>query len=376
MDFYELLGVARDADDHAIRRAYRRLARRLHPDINPGDEAAALRFRAISEAFETLADAERRRQYDNGPGVTAVVETATFGFEGFDFSTARSFEAGGSTFGDLFADVIRATVSSVHGPMDGADLHHSLPVSFAEAMSGTARPVTVLRREVCRRCGGTGLVQVAESACPRCGGSGAIRTVRGRMVFAKACEACEGLGVLRQTSCQSCAGGGVEPCSETVVVSVPPGVSEGERLRVAGKGHAGTRGGAPGDLYVTVRVEPHPVFRREGADLHATVPVAVHEAALGAKIDVPAFDGPARLRLPPGAQSGQRFRIHGRGVPGGRDGGRGDLVIEVRIVLPDLIDEASKDLLREFGRRNPEDVRARFWGRASAARAGDGEGRT
>ncbi len=361
MDFYDLLGVTRDADDQEIRRAYRRLARRLHPDINPGDDAAALRFRAISEAFETLTDPERRRQYDCGPTVAAVVETATFGFEGFDFSPARSGASAGSTFGDLFADVIRATVASPLAAADGADLHLTLPISFDEALAGVERPLTVLRREACRTCGATGGVEMPAVRCGTCQGTGAIRTARGRMVFAKPCEACGGTGVRRHAACHTCGGDGVETRSETVLVRVPSGVDDGERLRVAGKGHAGTRGGASGDLYVTVRVAPHPLFRRDGADLHVTVPIAVHEAGLGAKIDVPAPDGPARLRVPPGTQTGQRFRLHGRGVAVERDGTRGDLVVEVRIVLPGLLDERSKDLLREFGQRNAGDVRADLW---------------
>lgn len=366
MDFYQLLGVSRDADDHEIRRAYRRLARRLHPDINPGDEAAALRFRAVADAYETLIDPDRRRQYDCGPTVTAVVETATFGFEGFDFSAVRSHGSGTSTFGDLFADVIRATVTPARAPIDGADLYQSVSVTLAEAMNGADRQVTVLRRETCGACRGTGMVDVVESACPRCGGTGAIRTARGRMVFAKPCETCDGSGRQRHSLCRPCGGAGVDARAETVTIHVPAGVSEGERLRVTGKGHAGTRGGAPGDLWVTVRVEPHPLYRREGQDLHLVVPVAVHEAALGAKIEVQALDGPARLRVPPGTQTGQRLRVHQRGMRAMRGEGRGDLVAEVRIVLPGLLDERSKELLREFGQRNPGDVRAELWRQMSS----------
>ncbi|MEW5983571.1 MAG: J domain-containing protein [Acidobacteriota bacterium] len=362
MDFYELLGVSRDADEQQIRRAYRRLARRLHPDINPGDEAAAYRFRAVSEAFDTLIDPDSRRRYDScGSTVTAVVETASFGFEGFDFSAPGRHVLGAPTFGDLFADVIRATVSPAAAPAEGADLHLSVSVSLAEAMTGVERPVSVLRRHVCRECGGTGLVAMSEMTCRPCGGTGTIRTARGHMVFAKPCESCEGSGRLRQAACRACGGSGTDTRSETVAVPVPAGVADRDRLRVAGKGHAGTWGGNPGDLYVTVQVEPHPLFRRDGADLHLIVPVAVHEAALGAKIDVPAFGGPARLRVPPGTQTGQRFRLHDRGVPHGRDSRRGDLVVEVRIVLPGLLDERSKELLREFGQRNPDDVRADLW---------------
>src|SRR5437762_3251149 len=255
MDFYVILGLGRDATPGDIKRAYKRLARRFHPDINPGDRMAAAQFRQIAEAYETLSDPDRRRRYDAGGG-SAAIEESTFGFEGFDFSVSVS-GASASTFGDLFADVLH-------------------------------------QREVRR---------------------------------------------------------------ERLTVQVQPGLADGARIRMAGKGHVGRNGGENGDLYITVHVEPHPLFRREGDDLHLTVPVAVHEAALGAKIDVPSLDGPTRLRVPPGTQSGQRFRLRERGVPSPRDGRRGDIVVEVRLVLPKLLDERSKELLREFGKINSEDVR-------------------
>jgi molecular chaperone DnaJ len=181
------------------------------------------------------------------------------------------------------------------------------------------------------------------------------------MVFAKTCGQCAGTGVLRQASCTVCAGSGVEARAEMVPLSVPAGVADGDRLRVAGRGHAGVRGGEAGDLYITVQVEPHPVFRREGDDLHVTVPIGIHEAALGARVEIPTFDGPARLRVPPGAQSGQHLRLHERGVPSRRGGRRGDLVVELRVVLPSVLDERSKDLLRAFGEINAGDVRAELW---------------
>lgn len=363
MDLYELLGVSREAGPDDLKRAYRRLARKLHPDINPGDQAAALRFRAVVEAFETLADPERRRHYDacglaglTGPGAE------TFGFEGFDFSVESVGGALASTFGDLFADVIHGTVGAVtDGPQDGADLHVTAAISFDESVCGASRTVTLARRDVCRGCGGVGTMSVAESTCPSCRGAGTIRSARGHMVFSKTCARCGGTGRQRHAACPVCAGGGVEARSEVIPVRIPAGVADGERLRIAGKGHAGTRGGTHGDLYLTVQVAPHPRFRREGDDLHIVVPVAVHEAALGARIEMPTLDGPVRLRVPPGTQSGQRLRSRGRGVPSRRDGQRGDLVVELRIVLPAVLDERTKALLRTYGEINAEDVRADFW---------------
>jgi len=363
MNLYELIGVPREARLDEIKRAYRRLARRYHPDINPGDRAAAVRFRVVADAYEILADPERRRQYD-AYGLTATVldGTTTFGFEGFDFSGESASGPAASTFGDLFADVIHETVErAAEAGADGADLHASVSLSFEDAVRGTQTGVALVRRDACGACSGAGVVPVAESTCPACRGTGTIRSRRGHMIFSKTCERCTGTGRQRHAGCPSCAGMGVVPCSQTVPLLIPAGVADGDRLRVAGRGHAGSRGGRAGDLYVTVHVGTHPLFRREGDDLHVTVPVGIHEAALGARFETPTFDGPIRLRVPPGTQTGQRIRLHERGVPSRRDGRRGDLVAEFRIVLPAVLDERSKELLREFGAINLEDVRSEWW---------------
>jgi len=243
MDLYELLGVSRDAELDDLKRAYRRLARRYHPDINPGDRASALRFRAVVEAYETLADPERRRQYD-ACGLTGPLgqTTTTFGFEGFDFSVESVGGPSASTFGDLFADVIQDTLgSAAEGPEAGADLHVTTPISFEESVRGAQRTITLGRREVCRGCNGMGTMSVAESTCPACRGTGTIRSARGHMVFAKACGRCSGTGRQRHAACPACGGGGVEARTEVVPLPIPAGVADGERLRLAGKGHAGRR---------------------------------------------------------------------------------------------------------------------------------------
>jgi molecular chaperone DnaJ len=367
MDLYELIGVPRDAGREQIKRAYRRLARRYHPDINPGDRAAAVRFRVVADAYEILADPDRRRQYDAYGLAASVLEgRATFGFEGFDFSVESASGPSASTFGDLFADVIHDTIGgTAEGPVAGADLHGSAVLSFEESVRGTERSISLVRRESCRACSGAGTIPVAESMCPACRGAGTIRSARGHMVFAKTCGRCVGTGRQRHAACPACAGGGVEARSETVLLRIPAGAADGDRVRVSGKGHAGTRGGAPGDLYVTLQVAPHPLFRREDDDLHLVVPIGIHEAALGARVEIPSVDGPLRLRVPPGSQSGQRLRLHERGVPSRREGRRGDLVVELRIVLPAILDERSKELLRAFGQINVDDVRADWWRDAS-----------
>lgn len=355
MDLYLVLGVQREASDVDIKRAYRRLARRWHPDINPGDREAAVRFRQVLEAYETLIDPDRRRRYDQGDQPPLSPSPSSFGFTGFDFSAAVHAERT-TTFGDLFEEIFVRRVDPRVAPERGADLHASVKVSFEEAWRGTERTVALTRHHACQDCAGSGFHRVAETACMSCEGSGTVRSVRGHMVFTKNCPRCAGTGILRQERCQACHGQGVVARTDSVTVPVPGGVDSGARLRVPGKGHAGVRGGPPGDLHLDVQVEAHDVFRRDGEDVQMVLPIAIHEAALGARIDVATPDGAVKVRVPPGTQTGQRFRLRERGVPT-RHGGRGDLVVEVRVTLPRVLDERSKELLREFGRINGESVR-------------------
>jgi molecular chaperone DnaJ len=358
MDLYAVLGLESEASLADIKRAYRRLARRYHPGINPGDRAAEAMFRRISEAYETLTDPVRREQYDargggappHGSGSRALE------FAGFDFSAAaHGAEAG--TFTELFAEVLHPAAPADRGrPEPGADLHASLVVPFADAMRGVRRQVVVTRQDACSACHGAGQVAAREGRCAPCQGTGALRWARGHMVFSKSCGACGGSGRVRQQRCGACSAQGRVVRTDAVPVFVPPGTPDGARIRLVEQGHAGRYGGSTGDLYVTVHVTPHPLFRREGDDLVVDVPIAVHEAVLGTRITVPSLDGEVRLRIPPGTQPGQRFRMRDRGVPTSA-GGRGDLLVEVRLVLPAVIDERSKELMREFGRLNGDDVR-------------------
>ena len=358
MDFYIVLGVERGAPAGEIKRAYKRLARRLHPDINPGDREAAARFRLVLDAYETLMDPDRRRRYDAGQLTAAQQDDGgTFGFAGFDFSNRVHAERT-TTFGDLFEEVLSKRGRGPDLADHGADIHARTTLSFEEAWHGVQRTVTVTRQDLCRSCSGSGYRRVSETRCVSCDGAGVVRSVRGHMVFAKTCPTCSGEGRLKQEECLSCRGQGVEPRAETLAVRIPPAVADGARVRIAGKGHAGVRGGRPGDLLIDVSVAEHPVYRREGDELHMVVPIALHEAGLGAKFDIETPDGPVRLRVPPGTQSGQRFRLRDRGAPS-RNGGRGDLVVEIRLKLPKILDERSKELLREFGRINGESVRER-----------------
>jgi molecular chaperone DnaJ len=356
MDFYIVLGLEREATLGDIKRAYKRLARKYHPDINPGDRLAAAQFHQIAEAYATLSDPDRRRQYDTS-GRATVPEVETFGFDGFDFSVSVSGTSA-STFGDLFADVLRHRDCQAEGtPQRGADVHQSITLSFEDAIRGGQRSMVITRHDHCHTCGGSGRQETSERRCLQCQGVGVVRSARGHMVFSKPCPHCRGTGRQVDARCPSCDGQRFEIRTESLTINVPAGVRDAALMRVPGRGHAGPNGGEYGDLQITVHVQAHPLFRREGDDLHIVVPIAVHEAALGAKLEVPSIDGRARLRVPPGTQTGQRFRLRERGVPSARNSRRGDLVVEVRLVLPRVLDERSKELLREFGRINREDVR-------------------
>jgi molecular chaperone DnaJ len=352
MDLYIVLGLAHGATEADIKRAYRRLARRFHPDINPGDRVAEERFRQILDAYETLMDPQRRSRYDAGESVESRDQPPKSGFEGFDFSTRGADYS--ATFGDLFAEVLSDRGGRGPAPERGADLHLDAQLSFEEALAGVPRTVTVTRRETCRVCAGSGGTRVSGGPCHLCQGTGAIRSVRGHMVFTRSCTSCRGTGEQRPRPCDRCGGAGQETRSEAIRVQIPAGIADGERIRVQGQGNAGIQSGPPGDLFITAHVAPHPSFRRDGDDVLTVVPIAIHEAALGARVEIPTPDGVARLRVPPGTQSGQRFRLRDRGAPSRRDGRRGDLVVEVRLMLPKLLDERSKELLREFGRINSD----------------------
>lgn len=353
MDLYVVLGVRREATDSDIRRAYKRLARQYHPDINPGDGEAEARFRAISAAYETLVDPGRRRSYDAGERPAADAQAA--GFAGFDFSPQVHAEPS-TTFGDLFAHVV--TKAADRRAVRGSDVHVEATVTLGDVARGATRRVAVLRRVPCTACSGSGASGQSTAACPMCDGRGATRGARGHMLFMRPCDQCAGTGRQARLACAACDGAGSEPRSDALDVVVPAGVADGAVVCVQGMGHTGRHGGGPGDAYVTITVAPHPLYRRDGDHLHVEVPVAVHEAALGTRVMLPTIDGaPVRLRVPPGTQSGQRFRLRERGLPAVRGGGRGDLVAEVRVMLPRVLDERSKELLREFGRIQQDSVR-------------------
>jgi molecular chaperone DnaJ len=353
-----LLGVRPKASVDEIKRAYRRLARRYHPDINPGDHQAAELFHRVSLAYQTLVDPQRRQRYDLHGDQPDMANDSAFEFQGFDFSIAVDRPV--STFGDLFGDAVRARSGGLasNTAEAGADLHTTVEIGFEDAIRGVRAAVAVNRLERCAPCDGLGRARAPEARCLQCDGMGQVRTTRGHMVFSRPCPACTGAGVVRHRACGACGGEGVAVHATSLSVDIPAGVQPGVVLIVPGEGHAGRRGGRPGALHLSVHVRPHHFFRRAGDDICLDVPVAFHEAALGARIEVPTIDGHLRMRIPPGTQAGQTFRFRDRGAPAG--GRRGDFVVTIRLVLPRVLDERSRELLREFAMRNTDDVREAF----------------
>jgi molecular chaperone DnaJ len=356
MDLYQVLGVRRNAPLAEIRRAYQKRARQLHPDLNPGDPVAAQRFAQVSQAFGVLADPQRRAEYDRGetPPAAPAAGVADVGFEGFDFSA--EVRVGGVAFREIFAGVLQGDRED-GGPTRGEDLEQGARITFEECLVGTRRRVHLVRQDRCPQCHGEGEVDIAPVPCPACAGSGQVRAHRGRMIFSRRCADCNGAGVLRFRSCPRCAGEGRVMQSEWLDVVIPAGAEEGSRVGVPGHGNAGRRGGPPGDFLLSVHVEPHRFYRREGADLHCEVPLTITEAALGAHVEVPTPEGPVAIQVPAGTQAGQRFRLRKRGLPRREGKGRGDLYVQARVWVPDVQDDESRELLREFARRNPKDPR-------------------
>jgi molecular chaperone DnaJ len=370
-DYYQALGVKRDASADEVRRAYRRLARRYHPDLNPGDKAAEEKFKQVQEAYDVLSDSKKRKMFDQlgyysesgFPGGTAQRPGAGFGFGGFDFSEAFGGSPGGfGGFSDVFSEFFGRRGRAPEGPKPekGTDLEYSLNIGFWESINGTQVRLNVDRFDICSLCRGSGTAGGGTATCSNCQGTGNVTQMAGAMRFSLTCSRCGGSGRLHNT-CHVCRGEGRLPVNDTVEVRIPPGASNGSRLRVAGKGNAGSGGAASGDLYITLRVEPHPFFGREGDDIHIRVPVTVSEAGLGARIEVPTVDGRALLKIPQGTQNGQKFRLRERGVFNSRKNSRGDQIVEISIVAPDVRDERTRDLLKQLARLEQSDPRADLW---------------
>src|ERR1700726_980365 len=397
-DYYEILGVKKSASAEDIRKAFRKLARKYHPDVNPGDKAAEEKFKALSEANEVLSDPKKRKIYDQvgfysdnidpataeayaragggaggfqggGPG-NARGQGVNVDFGGFDFSDM--FEnagregrgaAGSGSFRDIFSGIFgggRGTAAAEEGPEPGPDLEYQVNVPFWTAIRGGVMRINISRQDVCSNCHGQGFLE-QPGKCPQCNGTGQVTQTGGRMKFNVQCPRCHGTGKNIST-CPTCHGEGTVERTEPLEVRIKPGTRDGQRIRIPGKGNAGGHGGPPGDLFVIIRTGEHPIFRREGDDIYLSVPVTVTEAALGAKIEVPTIDGRALLKIPPGTQPGQKLRLRDKGVPSAtQDGARGDEIVEITVKIPMPRDERTKELLRELATLNPEDPRAELW---------------
>jgi molecular chaperone DnaJ len=376
-DYYELLGVPRKATAKDIRAAFRKLARKYHPDLNPGDKAAEEKFKQLQEAYDVLSDTKKRQMYDQygfysenlppggyGPGAEAGGGPGVnFDFGGFDFGGG----GGGTSFRDLFGQFFGGRGRGAGAGFEpeqesGGDLEYQIEIDFWDAVRGAVKKLQITRLDSCEVCRSTGAVGTPQT-CTACGGTGTIQQAAGKMRFKVPCTRCGGSGKLH-TACRNCGGEGRVRRTETIDVRIPAGVADGGRVRVPGKGNAGTMGAHVGDLYLVVRVKPHPFFERRGNDLYIKVPVTISEATLGAKIEVPTIDGRSLVRIPPGTNSGRTLRLREKGVPNARTGARGDEYVEIQVAVPQPTDERVRNLMKELEAVAPEDPRKDLFARA------------
>jgi molecular chaperone DnaJ len=367
-DYYAVLGVPKDAPAADIKKAYRKLARALHPDKNPDNKAAEEKFKAVSEAYDVLSDDTKRREYDEARSL--------FGSGGFRGGVPRGGQAGGQGFsfdlgdllggqpggglGDVFGGLFGnqgGRRNSTRSPRKGQDLEAEVTLGFADAVRGATVPLRLSTPGSCETCGGSGAAPgTTPTTCSVCGGAGVTSRNQGGFAFAEPCRACRGSGRVVETPCPTCRGTGASTKERTLTVRIPAGVKDGQRIRLAGKGAPGDRGGSAGDLLVQVHVTPHPVFGRKGDHLTITVPVTFPEAALGANISVPTLDGPVTLKVPAGTSNGRTFRVRGRGVPK-KTGSPGDLLVTVEVAVPARLDDEARELLMKYAAAAEHDPR-------------------
>ena len=351
-DFYEVLGLSKGAGDDEIKKAYRKLAKKYHPDMNPGDKEAEVKFKEVNEAYSVLSDAEKKSRYDH------------FGHAGVDPNFGAGGAGGGGGFGgfggmdfdmgDIFSSFFGGGGrSSRNGPIRGDDILVRLVISFEEAAFGCKKEITFPRTETCSDCGGSGAEKGTHpETCSKCGGSGQIRiqqrTMLGMMQTTRPCDVCGGTGKIIKTPCKTCRGTGVERKNKKFETSIPAGINDGGHILLRGQGHAGKRGGENGDLVVEINIRPHPVFTRRGNDIFCEVPISFAEATLGGEIQIPTLEGKESYKLPEGTQTGTQFSLKGRGVPIVHSSRRGNLYFTVQIEVPKNLSSKQKELLREF----------------------------
>jgi len=342
-DYYEVLGVTREADEATLKSAYRKLAHQYHPDKNPGDRAAEEKFKELTEAYAVLSDGDKRARYDRfGHGAGGIPFEDAFGFGG-----ASSIN---DIFGDIFGEMFGGPRRGRGARARGSDLRYDLEVSFEEAAFGTTARLHIPRPKRCEACQGSGAKPgTSPKTCPTCGGSGELRLTQGFFAIARTCHHCGGSGRVIAEKCATCGGAGSKREEATVEVKIPAGVDTGTRMKLSGEGEpAPGPGGVPGDLFVVIAVRDHPIFRREDTEVLCDVPISFAQAALGATLEVPTLDGKAKLKIPAGTQSGKVFRVKGKGIPSLQGGGRGDQHVRVYVEVPTQLSREQRDLLEKF----------------------------
>ncbi|WP_206922004.1 molecular chaperone DnaJ [Alicyclobacillus suci] len=349
-DYYEVLGVSRSASQEEIKKAYRKLARQYHPDVNKDDPSAPEKFAEIAEAYDVLSDSQKRARYDQFGHQDPTQGGFGGGGQGAGFG---DFDFGG--FGDIFDMFFGGSGARSRGPQRGQDLEYELEVDFEDAAFGVEEEIQIPRTETCSTCGGNGAKPGTQPrTCTVCNGTGEQQTVQstpfGRMVNRRICSNCHGRGVIIEQPCPDCRGQGRKRVRRTVQIKVPAGVDNGTRLRVSGAGEASPNGGQPGDLHIVIRVRPHEIFEREGTNVYVDMPLTFVQAALGDEIDVPTLDGDVKLRIPEGTQSGTMFRLRGKGIPRLGSTVRGDQHVRVQVLTPTNLTERQKELFRELGK--------------------------
>ncbi len=373
--FYEVLSVERNATDGDIKSAFRKQAMQWHPDRNPGDNDAEHRFKEVNEAYEILKDPDKRAAYDR------------FGHAAFEHGggrgTAHGFNADfATTFSDIFDDLfgMGGRRGRGSGRERGADLRYNMEISLVEAFAGKAAQIRIPTSVTCEACSGTGAkLGTKPKACPMCGGQGKVRHAQGFFTLERTCPSCQGRGQVIESPCESCTGSGRVMRERTLSVNIPAGVEDGTRIRLAGEGEAGVRGGPPGDLYIFLSIGAHPFFQREGADLHCRVPISLVTAALGGEFEVPTIDGGnTRVKVPEGMQTGRRFRLQGKGMPVLRSRQSGDMYVQVVVETPQKLTKKQRELLAEFDRLSSTETQPEssgFFGKVKEFLDGLGTGR-